>query len=99
MSLASKVDQGLGKRADRRPWCIFSLWEAWGTELRIWEPGEAPQKKDEEQASVGQGSVVVANAGGLSAWRICKYKHMGENGSLVCYRHRMRYMYRKHLTK
>lgn len=78
---------------------MFSLWKAWGTETGVREPGEASQKKDEEQASVGQGSVVVANVGSLSDRRTCKYKHMGENRSLVCYRHRMRYMYRKHLTK
>lgn len=77
---------------------MFSLWEEWGTEPSVREPGEASQK-DEEQALVGQGNMVVVNSGSMSAWRACKYKHMGENRSLVCYRHHMRYIYRKHLTK
>lgn len=56
-------------------------------------------RKEAEQALVGKGSVVVVNVGSLSDWRTCKYKHREEKRSLVCYRHHMRHMYRKHLTK
>lgn len=44
---------------------MFSLWEAWGTESSVREPGEASQRKEEEQASMGKGSVEVVNTGKL----------------------------------
>lgn len=49
----------------------------------------------EEHASVGKGRevVLVGNAGNLSDRRICKYKHVGEDRSLVCSRYYGRYMY------
>lgn len=63
------------------------------TEPSVREPrgGGASQRKEAEQALVGRGSVVMANAQSLSDGRTCKHKHIGANRRLVCSR--------KHLTK
>lgn len=98
MSLVSKAALGdEAKEQMTRPWYMFSLCKAWGTVSSVRDPGEASQRKEAQQALEGKGSVVVVvNVGSLSDRRTCKYKSMGENRSLVCYRHHVRHMHRKH---